>query len=207
MKKGKAIGPGSSSASRDQESDDDSPLFFYMPKAKYGEFCQWHPSVFTVSKDDISQLLGRVVDEADTDGAASITVNCAEQFMMYCKAARFGDTETQTRVLATTSPKEQKRLGKQTAGFTDESWDEVKSAVVEGGNMAKFAQNPQLRRTLMATGERQLCEAASRDRVWGIGYAAHRAMPMRKHWGETRLGKALMAVRERLRREEDEAKA
>ncbi|KND95253.1 hypothetical protein TOPH_00368 [Tolypocladium ophioglossoides CBS 100239] len=109
-KKATASGPGSSSASRDQESDDSTPLFFYMPKEKYGEFCQWHPSLFAVSKEEISRLVGRVVDDSDTDGAASITVNCAEQFMMYCKAARFGDMETQIRILATTSPKEQKRL-------------------------------------------------------------------------------------------------
>lgn len=82
----------------------------------------------------------------------------------------------------------------------------VKSAVVEAGNMAKFGQDPSLRRKLMASGDRLICEAASSDRVWGIGYAAHRAMPMRKHWGENRLGKALMTVRERLKREEEEAK-
>ncbi len=155
----------------------------------------------------ISSLVGHPIDGADldTDSEAEgcITFNCAEQFMMYCKAGRFRDREMQKRVLATDSPKEQKRLGKLTAGFTDESWDEVKGAVVEAGNMAKFGQNPKLRRRLLATGSRVLVEAASRDRVWGIGYTAKHAMSHRQHWGENRLGKALMVTREYLRREEE----
>lgn len=183
-----------------QTESDTSVLLFYMPNAQYGEFCQWYPSKFTVNKSKISQLVGHTVDETDPDG--DITFGCAEQFMMYCKAARFHDTERQARVLATDSPKEQKQLGKKTVGFTDESWDPIKSQVVEAGNIAKFGQNVHLKRKLLATGDRLLCEAASRDRVWGIGYSAKHAMANEKHWGENRLGKALMAVREYLRKED-----
>jgi predicted NAD-dependent protein-ADP-ribosyltransferase YbiA (DUF1768 family) len=57
--------------------------------------------VFTISKAQIAGLIG---DDADIDGR--ITFNSAEQFMMYCKAGRFHDRETQRKVLATTSPKE-----------------------------------------------------------------------------------------------------
>ncbi|KAF7551405.1 hypothetical protein G7046_g7727 [Stylonectria norvegica] len=186
-----------STSSSTQEQDADEPLFFYMPNAKWGEFCQWYPSKFTVTHDEISKLVGDNMSQ--TAQQSIITFNCAEQFMMYCKAARFHDTKRQARILATDSPKVQKQLGKLTVGFSAESWDEVKSAVVEAGSMAKFSQKGHLQRKLLATGDRLLCEAASRDRVWGIGYAAHRAMPMRKHWGENRLGKALMVVRERLK--------
>ena len=35
----------------------------------------------------------------------------------------------------------------------------------------------------------------------GIGFDAKRAMAMQDRWGENRLGKALMAVREKLRKE------
>lgn len=156
----------------------------------------------------MSSLVGHPIDgvDPDTEGEAEswVTLNCAEQFMMYCKAGRFYDREAQRRVLATDDPKEQKRLGKLTAGFWDASWDKVKSAVVEAGNIAKFGQNPKLRRKLLATGDRLLVEAASRDRVWGIGYTAKHAMSYRQHWGENRLGKALMAAREHLRREEEQ---
>ncbi|KAF4459746.1 hypothetical protein FALBO_13501 [Fusarium albosuccineum] len=181
---------------------DKSYLFFFMPNAKHGEFCQWFPSVFTVSKAEISELVGRSIDETDPDG--SIEFNCAEQFMMFCKAARFTDTETQAEILATSSPKLQKRLGRDTAGFTPDGWDPVKSRVVEVGNIAKFTQNEHLRRKLLATGDRILVEAASRDRVWGIGYNEKRAMGFQEHWGENRLGKALMVTREHLKRVEEE---
>ncbi|KDN65966.1 hypothetical protein CSUB01_00632 [Colletotrichum sublineola] len=182
---------------RDQTND--NPLFFFMPNEEWGEFCQWYKAYFTVSKEEISGLVGHVVDEADPYG--SITFNCAEQFMMYCKAARFLDTARQARVLATENPKEQKALGRGTVGFTHESWDQIKSDVVVAGNIAKFGQNPHLGRKLLSTGDRLLCEAASKDRVWGIGYTAKHAMSQRQHWEENRLGKALMETRDHLKAE------
>lgn len=152
------------------------------------------------------QLVGHPIDENDPEGWNNIYFNCAEQFMMYCKAGRFQDTDTQRRILATHDPKEQKRLAKLTAGFEDASWDEIKSAVVVAGNMAKFAQNPKLKQRLFETGDRLLAEVASQDRVWGIGYTAEDAMSHRQRWGENRLGKALMEVRKRLRVSEERTK-
>ncbi|KAL3305960.1 hypothetical protein RB213_004352 [Colletotrichum asianum] len=172
-------------ASSSKESMADMPIFFYMPDAKWGELCQWHKATFWVAKAEISDLDGHLVDEADPHG--SITFNCAEQ---------------QAQILATSSPKEQKALGKAIVGFTEEMWDPIKSAVVEAGNIAKLNQNPGLARKLLSTGDRLLCEAASRDRVWGIGYSAKHAMSQQKHWGEDRLGKALMATRQHLRNEQ-----
>ena len=190
------------STSQHTKVQDDEPLFFFMPNEKYGEFCQWFRSSFAVSKEKISQLVGHIIDEDDPEGY--LYFGCAEQFMMYCKAARFKDTDRMARIMATKSPKEQKALGKLTVGFEDESWDKIKSEVVEAGNMAKFGQNRHLRGKLLSTGNRMLCEAASKDRVWGIGYKAKHAMHFREHWGENRLGKALMATREALRKEFEE---
>ena len=148
----------------------------------------------------MSSLIGHAID--DNDAEESITFTCVEQFIIYCKTGRFHDRETQRLILATTSPKEQKGLGKLTAGFTAASWDVVKSKVVEEGNVAKFGQNPKLRRKLLATGDRLLVEAASKDRIWGIGYTAKHAMSHRQHWGENSLGEALMEAREHLRHED-----
>ena len=44
-------------------------------------------------------------------------------------------------------------------------------------------------------------QASPYDRIWGIGYGAAKADANRESWGENLLGKALMRVRERLRRE------
>jgi ribA/ribD-fused uncharacterized protein len=186
-----------------EPESDPGPLFFYMPNATHGEFCQWYPCTFTVSREEISRLIGRTVMTTSDDPESDITFNCSEQFMMYCKAARFDDADRQALILASDSPKEQKQLAKSTVGFTDESWDPVKNQIVEVGNMAKFGQNMHLKRKLLATGDRLLCEAAPRDRVWGIGYAEKHAMNHQGHWGENRLGKALMAVRERLRHDKE----
>jgi ribA/ribD-fused uncharacterized protein len=185
---------------------DNDPLFFYMPDDLHGEFSQWYPATFTVSKEEISSLIDQPIEEMNFNlevnvDTESITFTCAEQFMMYCKAGRFHDTSTQSLILSSPSPKEQKRLGKAVTGFSDTHWDTVKSDVVVAGNTAKFGQNEKLKRKLLATGERLLCEAASGDRVWGIGYSAKRAMAFREHWGENPLGAALMEVRGRLRRE------
>ncbi|TVY89329.1 N-glycosidase [Lachnellula willkommii] len=200
MKRQKKSSASPDTTQHGSPSNSDEPLFFYMPDTTHGEFCQWFPSTFTVSKTQMSSLIGHAIDDGDAEG--SLTFSCAEQFMMYCKAGRFHDKETQRRVLATTSPKEQKRLGKLTAGFTDASWDEVKSVVVLAGTIAKFGQNAGLKGKLLATGDRLLVEAASRDRIWGIGYTAKHAMSFRQHWGENRLGKALMEAREHLRQED-----
>lgn len=187
-------------AQQEDSTEDDWPIFFHLPNAVNGEFCQWFPSIFTVSTSKISSLIDDTYDaDANPSADEDITFNCAEQFMMYCKAGRFNDTDTQGRILAESSPKEQKHLGRQVKGFNDERWDEVKSDVVVAGSIAKFARNRKLRGKLLATGDRLLVEASPQDPVWGIGYSAKHAMAHQEHWGENRLGKALMVARDHIR--------
>lgn len=126
--------------------------------------------------------------------------------MVYCKAGCFNDTATQKKIMATDDAKEQKRLGRLTAGFDAAVWDPIKSDIVVLGNMAKFGQNKSLKTILLATGERPLAEAAKEDRVWGIGFTAQEASLHKdqSRWGENRLGKALMEVRRRLAKEDEE---
>ncbi|KAK7227443.1 hypothetical protein V2G26_015446 [Clonostachys chloroleuca] len=133
---------------------------FFKPDEPLGEFCQWYPAKFTVSKAEMSALVGHPVDSDDPEGWQPIYF----------------------------------------------SWDEIKSEVVVAGNMGKFGQNRRLRSLLLSTGDRVLAEAASQDRVWGIGFTAREAMALQKPelWGEIRLGKALMEVRRRLREDEEQ---
>lgn len=104
------------------------------------------------------------------------------------------------RILAERDPKEQKVLGQRVKGFNEYKWTRVKSRVVRMGSWYKFVQNRGMRDVLLATRESELAEASSRDRVWGIGYGAEEAESYRHAWGENRLGKALMGVRDRLRK-------
>ncbi|KAF2128641.1 DUF1768-domain-containing protein [Dothidotthia symphoricarpi CBS 119687] len=165
-------------ANRAKKSD---TIFFYMPNDKpHGVFCQWRASPIVYGP--------------------TITFSCAEQFLMFCKAIYFSDEPSCTLIMATSDPKEQKRLGKQVAGFDEMKWDVVKSRVARVGNWYKFTHpaNRAMKDVLLGTGERELVEAASRDRVWGVGFNANHAESHRREWGLNLLGKALMDVRDRL---------
>ena len=59
-----------------------------------------------------------------------------------------------------------------------------------------------LRRMLLATGEREFVEASPMDRIWGIGFAEGDVERNRHRWGKNLLGRALGDVRARLREEE-----
>lgn len=78
--------------------------------------------------------------------------------------------------------------------------------MVARGNTLKFTQHPELRAALLQTGSRLLAEASRFDRVWGIGYGeADAEQHHPKNWGLNLLGKAIMEVREALRKEETQA--
>lgn len=70
---------------------------------------------------------------------------------------------------------------------------------MEKGNWLKFSQDQNCREALLATGDRTIVEASPNDRIWGIGFRASQAEGKESEWGENKLGKALMRVRDRLR--------
>jgi ribA/ribD-fused uncharacterized protein len=180
-----------------------STVFFYHPDERpYGVFCQWKASPITIP----TSILQTIADKPSApailaDYGTSITFSCAEQSYMFFKALYFSDAESCKAILATSDPAEQKKLGKNVREFRDEEWDGVKSRVARVGNWFKFTHphNGHMRDILLGTEDRELAEAGRRDRVWGIGYQAHEAERYRQSWGENRLGKALMAVRTRIR--------
>lgn len=71
--------------------------------------------------------------------------------------------------------------------------------VVERGNLFKFDQNEKLKKVLLETGDRILVEASPNDRIWGVGFNTEQALGKEDQWGENKLGKALMRVREQLK--------
>lgn len=167
----------STEPSREDLVETDGFVLFWRPPAV---FSQWTPSTFTV------------------DG---VTYSCAEQFMMAEKARLFGDETTRARILATTSPREHKRLGRLVAGFVDEVWERERVEIVVRGNLAKFSQDPALLEALLATGDKVLVEASPTDRVWGVGRRpTDPAACQPERWrGQNLLGKALERVRHALR--------
>lgn len=96
------------------------------------------------------------------------TFNTAEQYMMYAKAEYFNDPDTAEEILHTSSPRDQKALGRQVRNFNKEEWDKVACDIVYKGNYAKYTQNPGMMRTLLATKGTTLVEASPFDDIWGI---------------------------------------
>ncbi|KAF2253829.1 DUF1768-domain-containing protein, partial [Trematosphaeria pertusa] len=150
-------------------------VFFYAPNEKpYGIFCQWYSSPIVIPTASL-EFLDTFSTATPTPStilstyAPSIAFTCAEQFYMFCKAVYFSDASSCTRILNTRDPKEQKALGARVSGFNDYKWTRVKSRVARVGNWYKYVQNRAMKDVLLGTGERELAEASSRDRVWGIG--------------------------------------
>ncbi len=151
-------------------------VFFWKPPAV---FSQWTRSNFEV------------------DG---VIYTHAEQFMMAEKARLFEDDMILEKILGSTSPSEQKKLGQAVRGFDDEAWLANRMDIVVRGNLAKFSQSDKRRAALLATGDKTLAEASPIDCIWGIGLRADdpKATQPSRWRGANLLGQALMTVREQL---------
>jgi ribA/ribD-fused uncharacterized protein len=128
------------------------------------------------------------------------TYASAEQYMMAQKAELFGDQETLAAILDSSSPAQAKSLGRRVRGFDEERWIAHRYDTAVRGNLAKFGQNRELARWLLATGDTVLVEASPVDSIWGIGLAAddRRARDPHSWLGLNLLGFALMQARHTL---------
>ena len=147
---------------------------------KSGYLSQWFPCTFAIS---------------------DMSFNCCEQWMMYNKAKVFGDIEIATLLLHETDPKCQKEYGRAVKNFDPIKWDEICDDIVYNGNLAKFAQNQELKDKLLATGDKIIVECAPYDKIWGNGLSITDTLrtPQDSWNGTNRLGKALMKVRDTIK--------
>jgi ribA/ribD-fused uncharacterized protein len=72
-------------------------------------------------------------------------------------------------------------------------WEQVKDEVMRRAVWQKFATHHELRAILLGTGEALIVEDARNDAYWGCGPDGS---------GRNQLGKTLMDVRERLRKQQ-----
>lgn len=145
--------------------------------------------------------------------------------MMYQKAMLFGDEEVAQEILDAEHPRLVKSLGRKVRDFDDKKWGAHREIIVRDGNILKFTNavteegfrkgtssnaescepiEGSLKAMLLATGNSEIVEASPRDRIWGVGYGPKNAPNNRDKWGKNLLGKALMEVREILRKAEEE---
>lgn len=152
---------------------------FHNPNEENGYLSNWYPSRFCVE---------------------GITFTSMEQYMMYQKAVCFHDAEIADQILGTDDVAQIKALGRLVKGYNDNHWNGVRQIIVYEGLYAKFSQNKDLKRQLLATGSSFLAECAVKDRIWGIGLSMHDPDRLdRSKWnGQNLLGYALMMVRKKL---------
>ena len=123
-----------------------------------------------------------------------------EQYFMYCKAHHFNDEQKAKEILETDNPKTAKALGRQVSNFDKSAWLVVCDRVMKDALVAKFTQNPHLRKFLKDTGDSLLVEANPNDSYWGAGLALNNPdIWMQERWqGKNTLGSLLQQVRETL---------
>jgi ribA/ribD-fused uncharacterized protein len=145
-------------------------------------FSNWHQAMFEV------------------DG---VGYSCMEQFMMLQKATLFGDLEIAGLIMTAKSAREHKALGRQVKGFDEAVWREHREQIVLNGALAKFGQNDDLLKALLATGQKLLVEASPYDTIWGIGMSKDdpRATNPGQWPGQNLLGNILGRARDILREE------
>ena len=157
-------------------------VYFHKPEEAYGFLSNWYMSDFEV------------------DG---MKFNSNEQYMMYRKAALLGDMETAEAIMNAGTPAEHQKLGQSARGFNDTLWNGMRQMVVSRGLYAKFSQNEELKKQLLATGDAYLVECVAIDVNWSCGL--HTDDEKRKNiarWrGKNLLGFALMEVRDQLKAE------
>lgn len=165
----------------------DTHLHFYGYELQIPEsrLQNWYPSIFSDPKDP------------------SIRFPTNEHYIMYRKALAMSDNATAARILKAATPTEAQKLGREVKNYDSKIWKEMVDQVAEDGNYLKFSQIEECRSVLLGTGEKVLVEASPVDRNWGIGFRGDEAEGREEEWGRNILGKALMRVRERLRKEEN----
>lgn len=174
---------------------DGGPIYFWRETEEpYGWMSQWY---------------AYAMRDNGPDNSSNIVYPTAEHYMMYQKAKLFGDDKIAGEVVvagARLHPRKIKDLGRKVVGFDERTWVAERERIVQEGTWLKMtgpAHGGQVKlgELLLGTGDRELVEASPFDRVWGVGFRAKDAEKNRERWGLNLLGKALMAVRERLREE------
>lgn len=148
---------------------------FWKVTDPYGEFSNWYICKFTFNK---------------------ITFTSSEQALMYYKALTFKDEKTAFKILKETNQRKIKDLGRQVKDYNDKIWANNRLNIMIEILKAKFSQNETLKELLLNTEEANIYEASPYDSIWGIGSTDTHNIN-----GQNLLGKALMEVREWLKKE------
>lgn len=130
--------------------------------------------------------------------------SCSEQFLMHLKAQTFEEEELSVKILATENPVEMKSLGRRierSSKFDLSVWQDIAPSKMEAALLAKFEQNPRLKRALLDTKDKIILEANPSDAYWGVGMSLRdRNLLVEEAWIHTdnKMGLILQNVRDKL---------
>jgi ribA/ribD-fused uncharacterized protein len=153
------------------------------------------PVLITAATDELSNQYEAPMQ---IDG---ITFPSVEHYYQWSKAKKFGDAETEGKIMKTTSSKSVKTYGDKVKDFKEDEWKEVQDQVMRTALRAKFLQHPAIKTKLMETGTRPIGEANAREKYWSIGTGADtsKAKIPEKWPGKNRLGELLVELRTELK--------
>lgn len=143
-----------------------SIIRFYRVNEKYGNFSNFAPSRIFI------------------DGENWTTVE------HYFQANKFDDESLRSKIKKFESPMKAANEGRKRKHALIKDWEEKKETIMFKGLMAKFLQNPNLKKELLQTGTMLIVEHTKNDDYWGDGGDGN---------GLNRLGLLLMEVRSKLR--------
>ncbi|MFC4077929.1 NADAR family protein [Salinithrix halophila] len=107
----------------------------------------------------------------------------------YFQAQKFPGTDREEEIRLTDSPMLAARMGRSRKHPLRPDWEKVKEEIMKEALRSKFTQHPELKQSLLATGEAILIEHTANDRYWGDGGDGT---------GLNRLGALLMEIRQEL---------
>lgn len=160
-------------------------IYFYGTKGDYGFLSNFYKTNFECFIND-----------------NIIHFSCSEQYFMYYKCLTFesSNEELLNMILKETNPVKIKALGRKVQNFDDKIWDKKKYSIILNALYYKFSQNSLLKEKLLNTNNKILYEAAPRDKIWGIGFSAEKAINTDiNKYGSNLLGIALMEIRNKFK--------
>ena len=110
----------------------------------------------------------------------------------YYQASKFDDEKIINKILNCKTPKEASMIGRDRNNIRIPNFKEIKIQKMYEANLEKFRQNPELAKKLLDTGNETIREMTTKESFWGVGPNLD---------GENHMGKILMRVREKLRKE------
>lgn len=113
----------------------------------------------------------------------------------YYQGMKFEDTELRESIRATDHPDKAKALAEANKRQVREDWPQVREVMMTRAVYIKSRTHAAVAAALLATGDQQIVESSQYDYFWGCG---------RDGRGNNAFGKVLMAVRDKLKQEQQD---